>query len=218
MNKIYVSGLCLAMLAASLTPVITPSAYSQQDYTQTAMLVNPDISHPLRPSEVAALYPMSPEEEAAIVHVVPESPVTVDGVLYEGKDISLFNGKRLHFTNDKKGDLYAFTNAVEMEEFLEREYGNLFDLAVTLSRQDSLLFMDWWYGGLYLSCSPGQEILDLAGIGFDNCISSAQISEDATVTMWDYAGLTGDSYTMPAGTNYSMLTFQGWNDRASSIS
>ncbi|MDD4873503.1 MAG: hypothetical protein PHE15_00775 [Dehalococcoidales bacterium] len=220
MNKIYFSGLCLVMLAASLTPTITSAAYSQQDYTQIATIVNPIISNPLRPSEIVALYPMSPVEEAAIVHVAPECPVIVDGVLYEGKDISLFNGKRLHFTNDKAGNLFAFTIAVEMEEFLEKEYGNIFDLNITnatLRFENSLLCMDWWYGGAQLICSPGQQFSQLASV-WDNCISSAQISDLADVTMWDYSDFGGDSYTMPAGSNYSMLTFQGWNDRASSIS
>ena len=123
----------------------------------------------------------------------------------------------MHFTTDKKGKLYAFTDAVKMEAFLEKEYGNIFD-QVYSTKEVSVLYMDWFLSGLYRSCSPGQQFLDLDDIGWDNCISSAKICDDAPVTMWDYAELTGDSFTMPPGSTYNVLALQGWNDRASSIS
>jgi hypothetical protein len=206
------------MLLIILVPVIGITAYSPQDYTQTDSNVNNSETRFLRPSEIVELYPMSEDEIKAIVHVAPQCPVIVDGVLYEGKDISLFDGQRLHFTTGKKGNLYAFTNAVKMETFLEKEYGNIFNLEATSSKSLSLLFTDWWYGGSALICAPGEEYPDLAVIGWDNCISSAQIGDDAPVTMWDYAGLTGDSFTMPPSSRYAVLALQGWNDRASSIS
>jgi len=217
MYKKAIYGLSVAMLLIILVPVIGITAYSPQDYTQTDSNVNNSETRFLRPSEIVELYPMSEDEIKAIVHVAPQCPVIVDGVLYDGKDISLFDGQRLHFTTGKKGNLYAFTDAVKMETFLEKEYGNIFDLEATSSKSLSLLFIDWWYGNPYFTCSPGQQYLTLAS-EWDNCISSAQICDDAPVTMWDYAGLTGDSFTMPPSSRYAVLALQGWNDRASSIS
>ncbi len=218
MYKQAIYGLSVAILLTILMPVIGITAYSPQDYTHTDSNVNSDINHPLKPSEIVELYPMSEDEIKAIVHIAPQCPVIVDGVLYDGKEISLFDGQRLHFTTGKKGNLYAFTDAVKMETFLEKEYGNIFDLAATSSKSLSLLYVNWMYGNPYLTCSPGQQFLNLENEGFNNCISSAEISTDAPVTMWDYAGLTGDSFTMPPGSNYAVLALQGWNDRASSIS
>jgi hypothetical protein len=160
---------------------------------------------------------MTEEEIKAIVHVVPQCPVIVDGVLYKGKDITLFNGQRLHFTTDKKGNLYAFTDAVKMEEFLEKECGYIFELPAALSKEASLLYLDWFVVGTALECEPGQIFQTLSSI-WDNCISSAEIGPDASVTLWDNPGLTGNSITLYAGCTYYVLTLQGWNDRASSIS
>jgi hypothetical protein len=217
-HKRAVYGLSIALLLAVLLPSVTGTAYSPQDYTPQNTDVNSDINRPLKPSEIVELYPMSAEEIKAIVHVIPQCSVIVDGVLYEGKDITLFNGQRLHFTTDKKGNLYAFTDAVEMETFLEKEYGYTFELFSTSSKGMSKLFADWYFGYPYLYCSPEEEFLELSSIGFDDCISSAQICDNASVTLWDYANLTGDSYTMLPGSTYTVLALQGWNDRASSIS
>jgi hypothetical protein len=217
MHKQAIYGLSVAILLIIIVPVIGITAYSPQDYTQTDSNVNNCETKILRPSEIVGLYPMSEDEIKAIVHVAPQCPVIVNGVLYDGKDISLFDGQRLHFTSDKKGNLYAFTDAVKMETFLEKEFGNIFDLVTTSSRSLSLLYVNWMYGNPYLTCSPGQQYLTLDS-EWDNCISSAQICDDAPVTMWDYTGLTGDSFTMPPGSNYAVLALQGWNDRASSIS
>lgn len=217
MHKIRFYGLFLALLLTILLPSVTIAAYSTQDYTPKDSNVNSDINHPLKPSEIVELYPMSAEEEAAIVHVIPECPVIVDGVIYKGKDISLFDGQRLHFTTDKEGSLYAFTDAVKMEEFIEKEYGNIFELSTTSSKSSSLLYVDWWYGEPKLNCLPGQQFLELAP-EWNNCISSAEIRADVPVTLWDYEGLTGDSYTMFPGIDYPILALHGFNDRASSIS
>ncbi|MDD4924494.1 MAG: hypothetical protein PHF74_06660 [Dehalococcoidales bacterium] len=217
MHKQAIYGLSVAILLIILMPVIGITAYSPQDYTQSDSNVNKSETKFLRPSEIVELYPMSEDEIKAIVHIAPQCPVIVDGVLYEGKEIYLFDGQRLHFTTGKRGNLYAFTDAVKMEAFLEKEYGNIFD-QVYSTKEVSILYMDWMYGGLWLVCSPGQQLLNLENEGFNNCISSAEISTDAPVTMWDYAGLTGDSFTMPPGSNYAVLALQGWNDRASSIS
>jgi hypothetical protein len=209
----------LAILLITLVPSVTATAFYPQDYTQTDSNVNSNEIRFLRPSEIIKLYPMSENEIKTIVHVAPQCPVIVDGVLYDGKDISLFDGQRLHFTSDKKGNLYAFTDAVKMETFLEKEYGNIYNLQIIYSsRSVSTLHTDWFLSGLERSCSPGQQIEDLAADDFDNCISSAKIGAEAPVTMWDYAGFSGDSFTMPPGSTYNVLALQGWNDRASSIS
>jgi len=214
---------CLALSLIILAPSVTSAAYSPGDYTPQGSDVNATNGQVLRPSEIIALYPMSPEDEAAIVHEIPMCPVIINGTLYEGEEISVFNGQRLHFTMGKAGDLYAFTDVKDIEDFLEREYGPIFELVkdedVPLARTDeNELFSDWWYGGNILQFSYGQQFPQLYLIGWDNCISSARISEDGPVTLWDYEWYGGDSLTMTPGSNYSMLFFQGWNDRASSIS
>jgi hypothetical protein len=219
MHKRTIYGLSIAILLTVLVPVIGITAYYPQDYTHQDSNVNSDIAYQMKPSEIVELYPMAEEEEASIVHVVPQCPVTIDGVLYEGKYITLFNGQRLHFTTDKKGNLYAFTDAVKMEELLEKEYGYTFELpADKKSREVSYLYSDWLFNGIKLECAPGQQHEDLADYGLDNCISSAKVSDDAAVVLWDYANFGGDSRTLPQGSDFSMLTLQGWNDRASSIS
>jgi len=216
-KKIFLAGICLSIMSIMILPAVTSAAYDTQDYTPQNSNVNSDVAYQMKPSEIVELYPMSAEEEAAIVHVIPECPVTIDGVLYKAEDVSLFDGKRLHFTTDKAGNLYAFTDAVKMEELIEKEYGYTFEISSPSSKKVSILYMDWFYGEPKLDCSPGQQFLTLAP-EWDNNISSAEIGPDAPVTLWDYPGLTGDSITLYAGLNYSVLTFQGWNDRASSIS
>ena len=217
-KKIILAGICLSVMSVAIFPAVTSAAYSTQDYTPQGSNVNSDITHQMKPSQIVRLCPMSAEEEAAIVHVIPECPVTVDGVLYKAEDISLFDGRQLHFTTDKAGNLYAFTDAVSMEKFLEKEYGYKFELLPTSSKGISKLFFDWWYGGPAHECPPGQRYDELSNIGFDNCISSAQIRGAASVTLWDYEGCTGDSYTMLPGIDYPILALHGFNDRASSIS
>jgi hypothetical protein len=218
-KKIFLAGICLSIMSIMILPAVTSAAYFSPNYTHQDSNVNSDIAYQMKPSEIVELYPMAEEEEASIVHVVPQCPVTIDGVLYEGKYITLFNGQRLHFTTDKKGNLYAFTDAVKMEELLEKEYGYTFELpADKKSREVSYLYSDWLFNGIKLECAPGQQHEDLADYGLDNCISSAKVSDDAAVVLWDYANFGGDSRTLPQGSDFSMLTLQGWNDRASSIS
>ncbi|AAW39522.1 MAG: hypothetical protein LLF82_001326 [Dehalococcoides mccartyi] len=177
----------------------------------------------LSPSEIVALYPMSAEDEAKLIQVVPQCPVNVDGVWYKAEEITLFNGHQLHFTTDKKGGLYAFTDARAMEIFLEAEYGDIFntstDKAMQMLRLDrSELFADWLYSGNLMLLDPYAQISNLATLGWDNQISSAQICSSAPVTLWEYSGFQGSSFTMLADSSHAALTFEGWNDRASAIS
>ncbi|AKG53256.1 hypothetical protein DGWBC_0577 [Dehalogenimonas sp. WBC-2] len=94
--------------------IVTAAAYPE-NYTHDLSGVNSTGVRPLRPSEVEAMYPMSAEAEAAIVHVIPMVPVNVDGTWYKAEEITLFNGQRLHFTEDKGGSLFAFTDAKSMD-------------------------------------------------------------------------------------------------------
>jgi len=194
-----------------------------EEYTPQDSDVNTAKGQTLRPSEIIALYPMSFEDEAAIVHETPMCPVIIDGVTYKGNEISIFNGKRLHFTMDKGGNLYAFTDVLEMEKYLESEYGPIFDstidsgMLLTLD-DDSELFSDWWYGGNVLWFPSGYQFPQLTQIGWNDCISSAKISEEGPVTLWEHEWYGGDSLTMSPGSNHSMLSLEGWNDKASSIS
>jgi len=71
----------------------------------------------LTPSQVEKAYPMSPELEASIIHPELDCPVIIDGIKYEGKEISRFNGKRLYFVIGSDCTLYAFTSAERLEEY-----------------------------------------------------------------------------------------------------
>jgi hypothetical protein len=217
MNKTLLAGICLSIMSIMTLPAVTSAAYDTPNYTHQDINVNSDISYQMKPSEIVELCPMSAEEEAAIVHVIPECPVTIDGVLYKAEDVSLFDGRRLHFTTDKAGNLYAFTDAVSMEEFLEQEYGNVFNTNTPRFNESSYLYVDWFLDGDAMECLPGEEFTYL-GTAWDNCISSTQISDSAPVTLWDYVDLKGDSFTMPPGSQYQVLALYGFNDRASSIS
>lgn len=175
----------------------------------------------LKPSEIVSLFPMLEDAEAKVTHAIPQCPVIINGIKYKPEEITKFNGQRLHFTTDKAGSLYAFTDAKAMEAFIENEYGPVFELAINdkdvlaLSSQ-SELFENWLYSGDVLFLSPGNQLPQL--FGWDNRISSAKITSSAPVTLWDSAWYGGDSFTMMPGSNHSALAFEGWNDRASSIS
>jgi hypothetical protein len=163
---------------------------------------------------------MSVAAEKAIVHVVPECPVIIDGIWHKADDIILFNGQRLRFTVDKAGQLYAFTTAVGLEKFIEAEYGKVFDglgSIGTLSTglNNSEFYVDMWYRGAKLPIYPGMQVGDLGG--FENAFSSAQICDQAGVYIYEYANFGGSYFYMSPGSTWSMLTFQGWNDRVSSI-
>lgn len=220
MKKILLSCLCSAMLLAVPASGVT-SATFPENYTFDQPTVNITDSHPLTPSQIEALYPMSPEAEAAIVHVVPPCPVIIDGIRYKAEEINLFNGQRLRFTVDKAGALYAFTTAKGLEEFAETAYGEMvFCVAggsgtAATGLSYSVFFVDMWYGGSKLSVDPGTQLPSLGPL--DNAISSAQICDQAGVYIYEYLNFGGSYFYMPPGSTWTMLTFQGWNDRVSSI-
>lgn len=153
--------------------------------------------------------------------MAPMHPVIIDGVRYESEEINLFDGQRLRFTVDKSGTLYAFTTAKALEAFVESEYGPVFDpldnvVITSTGLTSSKFYVDVFYvGGEPLIVSPGTE-LDYLGT-FNNVISSAKICDSRGVTLYDYENYGGSSFYMPPGSSWTMLTFQGWNDRASSI-
>jgi hypothetical protein len=164
---------------------------------------------------------MSSDAEAAIVHVVPAVPVIIDGVRYEAEEINRFDGQRLRFTVDKGGVLHAFTTVEELEVFVEREYGPVFDpsygaIVTSTGLTVSRFHIDMFYlGGEPLGVPPGTKLPYLGT--FNNAISSAQICDSRGVTLYEYENYGGSSYYLPPGSSWTMLTFQGWNDRASSL-
>ena len=167
----------------------------------------------LTPADIEKLYPMSAQEEAAIIHTIPSCPVIIDGVRYEGNQISLFNGKRLRFITGSDGNFYAFTTVEGLEKFQSQRPVNAIPQAVQLST----FYVDWWFSGLSfnLSISSPQPALYYP---FDNAISSVKVGTDVSwAYLFDYANYGGDYYGMQSGSEYSMLVVQGWNDRASSI-
>jgi hypothetical protein len=168
----------------------------------------------LTPSQMEAMFSMSPEEEAKIVHAIPSCPVIIDGVEYKAGDINLFDGIRLRFIVGKEGNLYAFTTAKGLEEF---QAG--YKQEIELDSGASIFYMDMWYVGESFGIYPGNGYPYLYQLGYDNAVSSVKATSSASWTyLYDYTNFQGDVFTMAGGTNYSMLYFQGWNDRASSAS
>ena len=167
----------------------------------------------MTPSVLEKLYPMTPESEAAIVHPVPASQIIIDGTHFEGKQIALFNGKRLRFIEGKDGTLYAFTTPEKLEQFQKEQYG--------VSKQmptSSVFYKDAWYTGQVLGLSPGYGLPYLYQIWFDNCISSVEATTTGSWTyLFDYTNYGGDYFGMARGSNYPWLALQGWEDRAESV-
>ena len=167
----------------------------------------------LTPAQLEALYPMSAADEAKIVHAIPPCPVIIDGVKYKPEDISLFNGKRLRFIAGNDGSLYAFTTPEGLEQFqIEIRPSS------AVPNNYSNFYRNVLYSGESFGLLPGCGYPYLSQIGFDKAVSSAKAT---TAAAWSYlyeqTNYQGDSFVMPGGSNYSMLIFQGWNDRASSV-
>lgn len=167
----------------------------------------------MTPSALEKLYPMTSEAEAAIVHPQPKSQVIIDGINYEGKQINLFNGKRLRYIEGKDRKLYSFTTPEKLEQFQREQYG-----MSKLMTTDSVFYKDSWYTGSAFSLAPGYGIPYLYQIGFDNCISSAKAT---TTGSWSYifddVSYSGDYFAMANGSSYPWLLFQGWDDKVSSV-
>ncbi len=167
----------------------------------------------LTPAELEAKFPMSPETEASIVHTPPSSPVSIDGVVYKPEDISKFNGQRLRFATGLDGNLYGFTTAQGLEQFQIKNRG-----MKALTSTTSGFWMAWWYTGDSFTLQPGYGFPYLSQIFFDNQVSSTQIGDSVSwAYLFDYENYGGDYFAMAGGSNYPMLTLQGWNDRASSV-
>ena len=171
------------------------------------------IAGKLTPAQLEALYPMSAADEAKIVHAIPPCPVIIDGVKYKPEDISLFNGKRLRFIAGNDGSLYAFTTPEGLEQFqIEIRPSS------AVPNNYSNFYRNVLYSGESFGLLPGCGYRYLSQIGFDKAVSSAKAT---TAAAWSYlyeqTNYQGDSFVMPGGSNYSMLIFQGWNDRASSV-
>ncbi|AKG53253.1 hypothetical protein DGWBC_0574 [Dehalogenimonas sp. WBC-2] len=221
MKRELLSSLCIMLLLAFSGTAVFSATELPENYTFDQPAVNGTNDRLLKPSEIEVLYPMSPEAEAAIVHVVPPCPVIIDGIRYEADEINLFNGQRLRFTVDKAGALYAFTTAKGLEVFAEAVYGEMiFSMAGGYGTDAtglsySVFFVDMWYMGTKIPVYPGTQLPSLDAQ--DNTISSAQICDQAGVYIYEYANYGGSYFYMPPGSTWTMLTFQGWNDRVSSI-
>lgn len=221
MKKRFSSVICVALVLIVASSSVILSASDTGKYTYGTEAVNSSDAALLKPSQIEALYPMSAEAESSLVHVIPECPVNIDGVWYKAEDIILFNGQRLRFTVDKAGQLYGFTTAAGLEKFVEAEYGasafgTTGDAATSSTGLNiSVFFPDWWYGGVGLPVAPGEHVPYLGE--YDNAISSAKICDQSGVYIYEYANFDGSYFYMPPGSTWSMFTFQGWNDRVSSI-
>ena len=215
-----VLSLSVALLLAIPTSGVISAATIKENYTQGAFTVNSTKAS--RPSEIVAMYPMSAAAEAEIVHVVPEVPVNIDGVWYKAEEITIFNGHRLYLTVDSAGALFAFTEVLVMETFIENEYGPVFDRVTDLAMAGtgeaySTVYENWLFGGLTKNIPAHEEHMDLTLTGWNDCISSVKAGYLAPITLWEHINRQGDCFTIMPGTEHPALTFAGFNDRASSI-
>ncbi len=158
---------------------------------------------------------MTPEAEAKIVHQVPEVPVVIDGVLYQPEDIHKFDGRQLGFTLGLDGRLYAFTDEIDLEDFISTQSkAGLFSTLSIYSR-----FCEGYYlsGMRQLEVPPGVSMFSLGSM--DNIISSMEISAyaDNGITLFDLPNLQGDYFHGYYWIQYPNLGTYGWDNRASSL-
>ncbi len=158
---------------------------------------------------------MAPEAEAKIVHKVPEVPVVIDGVLYQPEDIHKFDGRQLGFTLGPDGRLYAFTDEIDLEDFISTQSkAGLFSTLSIYSR-----FCEGYYlsGLRQLEVPPGVSMFSLGSM--DNIISSMDISAyaDNGITLFDLPNLQGDYFHGYYWIQYPNLGTYGWDNRASSL-
>lgn len=181
----------------------------------------------MTPADVEALFPDS--EEAVIVHQVPDYPVIVDGVRYEPAEITRFNGQVLRFVGDeraqKEGVIHAFTTVAGLEQYLQEQWGWPSSQESTTADAQiagfwTNFYEHWWYGGAVFGSAPGVGWPDLrvAPAGWNDRISSVQVATEASwATLYEDVNFGGAQFWMQSGSNYPVLWWHGWNDRASSV-
>jgi hypothetical protein len=175
--------------------------------------------------EIFKTIQMSTEDEAKIVHSVPPCPeVIIDGVLYKSEAISKFDGKQLGFTTGIDGKLYAFTTEEDLEAFQKQQIADVSqekpdsgEAILNIDPTYSYYYYNWYCGGDYITLHYQINLANLPP-NWDNQISSLEVNTSCYATrLYDYINFGGDYFEALAGTTYSVLFFQGWNDRASSI-
>lgn len=175
--------------------------------------------------EIFKTIQMVSEEEAKIVHRVPPCPdVIIDGVVYKSEAISKFDGKQLGFTTGVDGKLYAFTSEEKLETFQNQQINDILqeksdsdEAILSIDPIYSYYYYNWYCGGDYITLEYRISLANLPP-NWDNQISSLEVNTSCNATrLYDYTNFTGDYFEALAGTTYSVLFFQGWNDRASSI-
>ena len=169
----------------------------------------------LTPSQMEKAYPLSPELEASIVHPELDIPVIIDGIKYEGKEISRFDGKRLYFVIGSDGTFYAFTSAEGLEQYQDQ----LNDQVLTrYDGIDSLFFKDVRYGGFSIAMITGHGIPDLYPMGYDKALSSAKVTSQASwAHLYDQTHFQGNCLAIAGGVDVPSFVPYGWNDRAMSV-
>jgi hypothetical protein len=183
----------------------------------------------------------SPEIIARNVHRVPEVPFTLNGVMYDPKDITRFNGQELHFVAGPTGaDMLAVDNRELMENWWNLTYLDRYRHTQHTVEQSSptrdvaVRSSGTWYwedddrngGVIYLSINTGFYDLTRVDYGlfgdWNDRISSFEMMGSQVCVLWDHIHWTGDSFTkiLPFGTPgfiMNKLRSVGFNDRASSL-
>lgn len=185
-----------------------------------------------------------PEIVARIVQRVPEVPFTLNGVMYDPKDITRFNGQELHYVAVPGGSHMLAVDSRELMEnwwnlmYLDRYRqgaGAVESVSPNEGTAQSREFhpRTWFYednqlGGsqIYLDANYGYHNLIEVGMGlfsdWNDQISSFYMLGTQVAVLHEHINWTGQTFSdvlafgTPEFKRFSLNSF-GWNDRASSI-
>jgi len=168
--------------------------------------------------QIIASHKMSLEAEAKIVHEVPLCPVIIDGVEYKPEQIHLFDGQSLTFTAGKDGLEYAFTREADLWRFIDEQANSNSSSGMSVLTTDyfSVFYYDALLQGVKLECRYDCPLRVMPS-GWNNVISSMEVTTESYCCLWDDPDYEGDSRVFAPGAVEQWLTYYGWNDRASSI-
>jgi hypothetical protein len=206
-----ISVILITMLMVLTTIITGIPAVAQGESPTTGKTELPEITSP---SILEKLFPMTTEAEASIVHKVPPARVIVNGSVYKPENICLFDGHRLHFSMDRDGQLYAFTTAKGLEEFVRDQMTEPCK-SIGIDSWGATVFDGIFYGSPSLDFDVWEGKYTLGDLN-EKVSSVIKDSTPVALTLYDGIYWSGDSYTFLYNQEYPMLWLYGWNDKASS--